>query len=1486
MRENQDNQENEENQEKYKKIEMAKKIKKSFPKKAISYMSTFNNDKDLSNDNSNLKYNQISTIPKYGLLYFYNETGIYFLDNSKIKELFDDKKDLSLSNLFFLKCKNIYKIFSIEENDNAYLIICIQKDEKDENSNSFLIYINIENLIKKLSKENNIYNIKILEELEQKEKIFESGLFKREIEELDKNIELNEDGEYDIFENEKKKETKEEKKKKFKNEKEKILNERNDTFIKAYQNAKIYTPEKIIYIDNNLKDIIIIDKERYIILFENGDIIFYNNYEKNRIIQKNAILMSYNKETSIFLIISNDTIYILKERNDFNYLRPIKEYELKDILSEEEKEKIIFCENIYNYIILYTIENIDNPQNDDKLYFLEMNNEMNEINNIYFEGKYFYPDDYELDGIAFYSHLKRRVFSLFDKDLNIYMLFNKHRFRLDKYYTFIEKKENNNMYDLFFIDINEDIQLNSIIKINKKKEGDEDENEDEKEGEEEENEEEKEYKNKIENNNAFIGISLIKFKFDGYDNDKEFVQGQEVNTPYLLFTLGFYGGFKIFYAYTDEKLEEKTVYFDKTKIISNKVLEISINEEIIEKEKEKYIYENIKKQKNFTELNNLKQLNQRNIFLHELNQQIKDNLEYLENLAVPQTIKSELMKLQKIANNEKIQEIQVSMDNLMKEAKNLFEKEDENQLFIDETNELISNFKNAIIALKNDIKVIQDNKNKSKELKLNINTPINELLSHPKMKNFFDEETILNMKNIFDKIKNNYNLYENHVNLISEIFSINDNLIKHIEECKKKYGSIKDKYKYLDNRKDVLDIKTQLQNNIFLLYMRVFEQFFFNLEQFGNNNLNIEYLYLNHLKTNYLSNAEQSDNEEEKEENEDNIYNSNNHKKGRFMLREEEDIDEGNNINNSISSNHNESKLSSSYKNNKIIKFQNNSFNNIDNEENANISKNRINNINNFNDTSNYIVNKETNDIIKKIFGTNLVKEKEGLKKNYLIDILSNFEGRITYYNKQTEKDYCTDADDLFLEYLEDEDEIKQKNLEEKIKKEKKEKEKIKIIKNMEESIFNQKKEKENIEKELSKIDEINKKELLQKEKENINLRKKLEEFEKIFEENKIEREKEKNKFMEIMEKNKNEEKQKLQSEQNNNNLRIKSMEEEIKNYKKKFEEEEKKRIEFEEKIKKLEEEKNSNIQNISNNNNISNINNFSFSKNIQNENNKENVQNGKIEQKDKKEENKNQNNLFVSNNMFLPKNNENENENNQNNIKRQESIFDNLTNKDTNSQNQNLFKTITTSSLADKNIFKANNTDTNKNIFNLNNNKNTTSQNTNTNNLFSNITTTQNTNTNNTNNLFSTVTNNQATTTNNLFSATTTTNNQTTNNLFSTSINNQNKSNSIFGNATKNNDSSNSGGLFSNINIGISNQNNNNLLSFNQSSFGQHRQLGFAQNNVNNQTTNKTTFHFGESSSNTNTNNSSPFLSISNSGGLFNNQTQNNNNNNDNYFG
>ena len=1178
-----------------------------------------------------------------------------------------------------------------------------------------------------------------------------------------------------------------------------------------------------------------LDLNNYIILYENGDIIFYNNYEIIRLLQNNAKLISYNKDTSIFLIIAHDYLYILKENNNFEILKEIKKFPIKEIISEEEKFNLIFCENIFNYVILYTIENNPKPEKDDRLYFIKLNENMEEIINIYQEENFFTPDDYYLSGISYYSQLKRTIFSLYDEDLGIYMIFNKHMDKLNKYYYFESNQDNKKIYDIYEIQISDEYQINGLISKS-------DDNENKGKYDEIIENEEDDCMNNIKENNAIIGVTLIKFKFDGYDDENEMVEKEMIKSPYLIFLLGFYGGFKIFYAssFNQKSLKEKSESFSKLKNISNKVLEISINEEMTKIEREKYLNENIKKEKNFTELNKLKKLNQRNIFLHELDQQIKDNLEYFKSLAISNKIEFQLRELDKLADNPNIKTIQESIKNLMNEAKELFIEDEENQKFIEDNKNMNEIIKNEEINIKNSIKKIEDNKNKTKGLKMNINTPINELLTHPKIKNFFKEEKVINMMNIFNKIKKYYDLYENHVHLISELFIINNDLIKQIEECRKKYNSIQDSCKYSQNWKEINGMKAKLQNNIFILYMRVFEQFFCNLEKYENNNLKNEYLYLTQLK-NYLEPVKKLKNEEEDKE-KGKIHR--NH--ARFDLRdEEEDIDEGNN--NSISSEELEKNIisTSSLKKNKIIEFNN--YNRINNnneiEQQLVIAKNDKNAFINNNNNKDYLVNKEERDTINKIFGVNLVKEKEASKKNYLIDVLSNFEGRITIYNKETEKNYCTDAEELFQEFLLNEEEIEKKKLKDKQTKERKEKKKKDILQEFEDSVRKTNEEKEKIKKELSLIQDKNKTEILEKEKQNKILIQKLEEMEKKFNENEKEREKERKSFMDEIQKNKDDEKQKLINEQKDANTKIKTLEEEIKNYKEKLKEEEKKRIEAEEKNKKFEGERGGKINiNIDSNNNNKNI-----------------SLNGDNEQQKKEEEdkNKNKNNipLFTSNipnptgnNIFTQPQKSEDTSNKRN----QPSIFDSITDiksepKPTSDINQqNLF---TSSSQGNpRNIFRTD-APKNNNIFGFNNALNNLSS-LPQNNIFKNI------NSNNDRPQNAQSQNNQP---QNIQSQT---QNKPNNFLASLNINNQNNVNET-------------NSLFKNLNIGPTNQDNNS-----QSIFGQHSGFGYQQNNKNN---NEKKIEFLQFNSTSTTNNNSPFVGLGNPGNnLFNNnQAQNNNNDN-----
>ena len=1038
---------------------------------------------------------------------------------------------------------------------------------------------------------------------------------------------------------------------------------------------------------------------------------------------------------------------------------------------------------------------------------------MDDIIKIYCEKEYFIPDEYDLDGIAYDSQLKRSVFTIYDKELNVYYVLNKHMDKLDKYYGF--RKINEEIYEVVFYHLEDDQILNSRI-------GglDKFENEDIK---------------KLELN-PFIGVSIIKFKFLEYDDESKF-NGQ---IPYLMIVLGFYGGFKIVTIKNEAqnyKIKEKTNFFDKTDNISNKALQIKINDEIAETGKEEFLYYNIKKE-SLIEILNRKKINLRNIFLHDLDYQIKDNLNRIKKSAYADKIKMELIKLGEITKKNIFENLQKSIKDLIKNAEELFEKEEENQIFIKNNKEILEKDKNLENDIKNQIKRLEEDKNKFKELNLNINSPINIILTHQKLKNFFGENEINSMINFYNEIKNNLNLFQNHTNLIDKMNQINSELITKIENCKKNY-ILKKEYDCLKKRKDFEDIKQKIQNNIFIMYMKSFEIFFCDLLQFKENEMTNELNNLNELRRKYYLKNYSDINEEEKN-------NENYNKRKKFLLKEEEDIDEGNDNNNiNININNKKSSLNKSYKNKEQRLVLANDA--IYNRE---IPKD-------------ILIEREKDEIVNKLFNMNLVKEKNYHEKNKLSEILSNFEGRVTLYDESKDNESnCIKAEELFSDFLKDDKEKKLEEKKEKALKEKRDKEKKKNIKYINNSLEQNQKERDKIEEELKKIEDEKKTEIIEKERQINDLKNVLEELNKKYQENKKEREKEKKIYKEEREKKDNEEIKKFNEEKIKQDEKMKEMEKELQDYKNKFSIEEKKRKELEEKNKKLEQEKNNINKNNININNINNQNNQN--NNINNPNINNNINNEQSQ------------NIFVRN--ISPSKEE---EKKENEADKSKEVFGNL--------NLNLDKSINNIPL-----FTSNKNDDNSNEENKNNE------------LQGLFTTTTNIKSGNTNNIFSTEQTNQK----NIFSLANLeapepnknikkNDNNLGNNIFNPNKDNINKNN-IFNinsdnnnkNVAQNNPNPNQNNNFSffSQNVFNKNENNNNPTNtnniFGQIAFGQHRQMGQANNNNTNQNQSHITYSFGTNKNNqNNNNNASPFTGLGNSGGLFQNNNANNNQNQDSYF-
>ena len=1511
----------EENNKKYDEMEQDDKSKIiNHIKLAKAFFPYINKNSDLVSENCKIKYNQLNTIDKYGLIYFFNEKGIYFIDNSKIQNLFIEKAEISRDKIFFLHSKQqIINVSKSESKDELFLVLHVKNNENE----SLLEYINIKKMLNKLKDVEEIYHKKEIEDSEEKieadfkkddskfcivrpvndieiRRFIEKGkrskeyeLKKKEIEnkykkQVEKDFnELSKEQKGKIKENEIKKIKEVEKEKELrklkeefeknerlieeKNKKEdediekklklrkkeeedkikKEKQERYDSLYKSredeknrenklyedsyYNNHIIISSEKNFFVGRNIKELIVLNNMGYIVLYENGYIKLYENYNEKKIIHdKNGEYIHYNEKTGYLLIISKDKkIYLI---NLYPNKKTEKYFEknFNEILCNYKDEKIIFAESIFNIIAIYTIDNKEEIENDDKLYFIVLKENMSDIKNIYYDESMFYPDEEELLGIGTNNQLNRKIFTFYEEDTGLYYIINKQNNIIQKYFA-IKSKENEKIKTVCEVILteNEEIHSRAISST----------------------ENLKNYNKDLHNivNNPFIGFGVIKFKFNGYDNEKIMI-GKEYNLPYLIITIGFYGGITLFYL-ANEQQEYKLQNINEEKFnlandISNKSMGVDAIDEIFEKEKLNKEAEDQKK-KLYQNSSNVNLINKRNIFLRKLDLFINDKKMQLQSYEFEKNIKGNLAYLKKVSEKEEIQNLKRNIDNLYKESINLFESEEEYQNFFDEQKKLISGFKNNIINMKNRICAIENNKDKSRNLINHINLPIRELLTQPKMVVFFGREKIDEMLNLYHKIKNNLVIFENHKDLIRIFLEVNEKFIEDINISKNNYAKIEPKYKVLENRKDSREIISKIQTDIFIDYMKKFENYFYNLEEFCIKNLNKEFNFLKTVKNNLL-----------KQNNDNNLLQNN-------VLVYNNNIFSNNDINNES--------INKEEKNDEGINERNNKGKDLI------IPYSEIANRNNNNDYYYYL-----NNLVK-------IKEPENNNENKLTQILKSFEGRYTQYDEANDDD-CLDINDLFnKKYLtnEYEENLKKENKKKKAKKEESEKIKINIEEIFEENLN----EKEKIEEGLKELENENNKEKLEKNKQIEELQKKIEEISLQFEKNNEERKKEKEGF-----KNQDEEKLKELKDLKDQLMKMdelkelnKRLEEEKKKLNEIITQNEQKLEELEKKQKELEDKGNNNIVNnplpsnfnIKNNNNIININN-----NVNNNDKKED----KIEIRQNKDKGSAPS-IFESN-----KNENNANNNNSNNI-----VGDNKKEKEPDNNGKNLVNNLfenpsnKTNSLFTFNMSSNNNVNQNNQNNNNNNNNN---NNQNNNEGGKNTTLFQSNNLQNSS-IFD-VNNNTNQNEKSIFSNSNNNINQNNNNI-NQNINNTNQNNN---NINQNN---NKGGLFSGVNIfsnlNINNNNNNNasnnnsnafnlpmitqnntnIFGDNKTGFGQHQGIGAFNAGGNRPTGQQITF--GSVNTNNNTNNTnanvnsgnSPFGNFQSnvSGGLFSNKnTQNNQNN------
>ena len=148
------------------------------------YLKLPENNINIDNPNmfrNKILFNQFGTIDSYGLLYFYNENGIYFFDNKSVKNILTEKK-IESNFLFYLKSfQKIFKICLLDFNLNnntgnqnknniiIFLVIII----KGENGN-YILYINIDTLFKEVNQQETI-NLKEIFNIKEEENIIQNN---------------------------------------------------------------------------------------------------------------------------------------------------------------------------------------------------------------------------------------------------------------------------------------------------------------------------------------------------------------------------------------------------------------------------------------------------------------------------------------------------------------------------------------------------------------------------------------------------------------------------------------------------------------------------------------------------------------------------------------------------------------------------------------------------------------------------------------------------------------------------------------------------------------------------------------------------------------------------------------------------------------------------------------------------------------------------------------------------------------------------------------------------------------------------------------------------------------------------------------------------------------------------------------------------------------------------------------------------------------
>ena len=790
--------------------------------------------KDLTEYLSKKSFNQLGSLKKFCLIYFYNKDGIFFFDAKSIQNMFNNN-NIEDKYLFYLKSSyKLLKVSFIETKNQIYLTIITK-----EKCNNFIIYIELSNFFDKIIKQHKAIDINSIimsdiidyENFEKEKNITKEKFAITHLEKFSINLNNNENEEAEhlinisnVSENKKSEENESEN-----DDFKKVDNEKNNNNVisnkfplylilqmKLVYSGNTYQINNkdnfLIYIDDDdFNDIFVFDLNKYLIHKKNGGIIFYDKYRVIKEYNEKIELVSINKKTSVIFLIADKNIYILSYSN--SKLEAKKTIDKNNLLQNENINEIIYSDiNISDNILMLCTKNNEN----NFIYFTEFDPNFNNFM-VKFKEK------------TINNYNKSKIFGYYEENNSLYFLIS------------------NNDYKIFFIkkDKNEIINFTQYINI------------------------------KI--NNSIIGLTYLKYNYINFlessnDNNNEIIS---FNLD-LLFIVDILGNINLLNIVdqqeSDITIKEKSNIINQQKLninteikkdlnnnfitISNNVSELTIDPKYllcvkIENEhiKNKLINDEEGKNKNAYSKNNDFQLRDNSVKrILELTDKYISLIKSIEFHPKNESISKYLFNNNSYSNN-----LVLTNNSLYEIIKNYFIKQNEFDDFIITKINGLNTLDNEVIKLYINSLNIIDTNIKNNELKQYFitnenNMDIYRILSNKLLEQIFSDNDINFMKNIFEK----FNIYEKDLDILFKELSKHKKLNNDFNNFfNQSLTNFLENIQRIENTNEFDKKITQIKENILIHFIKILDFYinqFKNLIQIKHNNSNNEYNFNSNKK--------------------------------------------------------------------------------------------------------------------------------------------------------------------------------------------------------------------------------------------------------------------------------------------------------------------------------------------------------------------------------------------------------------------------------------------------------------------------------------------------------------------------------------------------------------------------------------------------------------------------------------------------------------